>query len=864
MKQKELFQEARFDHKKLSFDYYKLACDNGFYAKRQSKKVFSMVLPPPNVTGVLHIGHALNISVSDVIARFYQLRDYDVVWIPGTDHAGIATQARFEKVLATQNRSSKDYPTRDAFYRDIFNWAVEQQQKIISQAKNLAPMLDWTQAFFTLDDYINENVNRIFIKLFNEKLIYQANKIINWDLGLQTAISDIEVVHKQQKSKLYYIKYQVDDASLPDLVVATTRPETMFGDACLFVNPQDSRYSSYVGKYVINPANQEKIPILADTYVDVNFATGVMKCTPAHDPHDYELGQKHKLPMVNIMNLDGTMNVKSGQFVGQDRFVCCENLVEYLKNNHHLDKVEEIENSVSYSSRSDQPIEPMVSIQWFVKVQPLVKKVLELQKNQHTSVDLIPKRFNKILRHWLANMNDWCISRQLAWGHQFPIYYRKKDGKVFASEKELNPQLYDRDQNVLDTWFSSALWPFLCMKYKRGKPNKYFPNTLLITGSDIIFFWVARMMLMSAFDTGLNPFKSVLITGLIRDSKGRKMSKSLNNGIDPNILIDQYGVDALRMYLVTSTTAGEDLNYQEARLQANWNFLNKLWNSVRYIFQQTNFDAITDWNFSEHELTIFDKWILARLYTTCKKVENHFLKYNFTVVGKLIVDFFWDDFCSIFLEVSKVYLKIDQHRLVTQKVLLYVLRYVTLLLHPFCPIISENIYHNLPLSKASILQESYALPIRFSEPKLAKNVIEFITFIRKLRTDLSLKNTDHLRIYCEFVINKIPSFDEINQVINKLANSSLVRMTEDDQLEDLQSFSSIFGVIRIASSISQSQQNEKLRARLKFCEFELDRARKILANQKFVDNAPKIKVESEITKAKKYATEIDEIKKLLK
>ncbi len=646
--------EKRYDPKVVESGKYDTWKSKGYFtAGDKSKQPFSLVIPPPNVTGKLHLGHAWDTTIQDIIARYKRMQGFDVLWLPGMDHAGIATQAKVMQRLV-QNGVDVTKLTREEFLNYAWAWKDEYANFIHDQWKKMGLALDYTRERFTFDEGLNYAVRTVFVNLYNKGLIYQGERIINWDPVQMTALSNIEVIHQDDAGHMYYFKYPIVGTN-EHLIVATTRPETMFGDVCVVVNPNDERYKKYVGMKVINPANHDELPIIADEYVDIEFGTGAMKCTPAHDPNDFNIGKKYGLEMPIIFNKDATMNSLCGKYEGMDRFVCREALINDIKAEGNFVKIENIVHPVGHSERTNAVVEPMLSKQWFVKLRPLADQALKNQEGED-KVNFIPERFEKTFTQWMENAEDWCVSRQLWWGHRIPAYYNKKTGEVkVCMDAPEDIENWEQDSDVLDTWFSSALWPFSTF----GWPNKtedlerYFPTSCLVTGYDIIFFWVSRMIFQSLEMTGRRPFKDVVIHGLVRDELGRKMSKSLGNGVDPIAVIDQYGADALRYFLTTNSTPGQDMRYIDEKVSSASNYLNKIWNSARYVL------GILPEGFKEEEINKkdfapLDQWIINRLEETIKNVTANMEKYDFNAASNHLYNFVYDDFCSQYLEMSKV------------------------------------------------------------------------------------------------------------------------------------------------------------------------------------------------------------------
>ena len=700
--------DVHYDPKIVEDGKYDFWKEKGYFvAQDETKTKFSMVIPPPNVTGMLHLGHAWNTTIQDITARYKKAKGYDVMWLPGMDHAGIATQAKVEEKLRSQGISRFDLG-RENFLKEVWKWKEEYALTIHDQWKMMGLSLDYSRERFTLDDGLNKAVNEVFISLYNKGLIYRGERIINWDPKLKTALSNIEVIHQDEEGKFYYFKYLLEDNSY--IEVATTRPETMFGDTCVVVNPKDERFKHLIGKKVLNPANHEWIPIIGDYYVDMEFGTGAMKCTPAHDPNDYQIAKRHNLAMPIIMNDDATMNEKCGIYSGLDRYECRDKLVEQIKKEGNLIKIEVMQHNVGHSERSGEVIEPMLKKQWFIKMEPLAKFALDNQKTDK-KVEFIPERFEKIFENWMENCEDWCISRQLWWGHRIPAYYHKVTGEVVVSKTRPSED-YIQDEDVLDTWFSSALWPFSSL----GWPNKtkdlerFFPLDVMITAYDIIFFWVSRMIFQGLEFQHVVPFKKCLIHGLIRDKEGKKMSKSSGNGVDPRDVINKYGVDALRYFLTTSTSPGMDVRYSEEKIQASSNYLNKIWNAARFILLNIEDKELAS-SLNKKNLKPMERYILSKFTKCIENVTYNMDKYEFANASTHLYNFIYDDFTSWYLELSKVSLKFndEEYNKTIRRVLLTILKGIILMIYPYTPFIGEEIYLSLPEHKESIMLESYPI-----------------------------------------------------------------------------------------------------------------------------------------------------------
>lgn len=820
---------------------------------------FTIVFPPPNVTGKLHIGHAWNCSVQDFLIKYNNLKGKNSLLLTGMDHAGIATQTKYEAFLRENNKFNIN-EKRETNLKNLHEWVKDTASIIRSQWKGLGMSLDYERERFTLDEKSNEAVNYAFVKLYEKGIIYRGLKLVNWDVKLQTAISNIEAIKKEIDSKMYYIKYYYESNKKEYLTIATTRPETIFVDECIFVNPRDNRYKNKINQKILNPLTSKAIPILSDDYVDKNFGTGAMKCTPAHDFNDYELGIKHKLNIESCINLDGRMNDKANQFKGMDRLEARIKVAQYLKDNGLLVKIEDIKSVVEHSERTNEIVEPLLSEQWFIKMDEYAKRIIKWQKSNKATV-FHPKKFDKMLNNWLVNVHDWCISRQLWWGHQIPAWYHKKTGKIYVGLKPpKNESEYVRDNDVLDTWFSSGLWPLTLNGFK-GKLHSRFPTDVLVTGFDIIFFWVVRMMLFSLEFSDQMPFKNVYITGLIRDSLGRKMSKSLGNGVDPNDVIKQYGADALRLFLLSSSSPGEDLKYFPEKVESCWNFLNKLWNSFRFI--KMNSEGVNLDKVEKPDYSNFDIWILNKFIDVSNKSRKHFDKYNLLVGLKYVTDFVKNDFCNTYIELNKS--RINKKDVASLYVLNFIMENVLKLLYPACPFITYYLYNELPnnKNKKSIVFEVFEkINFRRKENTIDK-VLSIIDLIRVIRFDNKLAKKDSFEIT---LISK-----ELNNQGNKVKQEIKdILLSENIKLREIiESNNKPTHILDgLSLKIHNDYQNndlkkEELKKEIEFLEFEINRAKNILANKNFVAKAPKEKVEEEERKLKNYSDRLNEIKKII-
>lgn len=848
--------EKNYDHKKVEEGKFEFWKDNGYFTASGDlnckKPSFSMIVPPPNITGVLHIGHALDTSIYDIFARYKKLNGFDVFFCPGTDHAGIATQAKVEANLAKKGLNKYEMG-REAFIKEVYKWKDETSSTIHNQWAKLGIGMDYLHERFTMDEKTNEAVLKVFKQLFDEGLIYQGERIINWDVQLQTALSNIEVEHKDIPGKFYYFKYRLADDKSKYFEIATTRPETMFADVCVVCNPTDERYKDFIGKKVINPANSEQLPIIADYYVDKDFGTGLMKCTPAHDPNDFNIAKRHNLKMPICMNKDGTMNELAKEFAHLDRFECRDKLVEKIKQNGDLIKIDNIVHSVGHSERSHTIVEPTLSKQWFIKMRPLADKVLQLQKDPKTKIHFFPRRFEKLFDQWLKNTEDWCISRQLWWGHRIPIYTNKETKEVVCSITPLDPNLYTQDEDVLDTWFSSGLSPFVLCNWPNTEDpyfKKYYPLDLMITGYDILFFWVARMAFDGAHFTHVLPFKNCFLHGLVRDEKGRKMSKSLGNGIDPIKVIDEYGADSLRYALATSVTPGLDMSFGYDKINQAHIFLNKIWNASR--FALINFDdKFVLKNIEDLDLNFIDKYVIKHLNDTIKNVIKNFEKYEIGQAANYLYLFIYDVFCSNYIEEVKADLYTERKN-IALNVILYVLKSLLVMLFPYAPFISEEIYSYLPYSKKSIYEEEYPKVIKISSSKLGDELVDMIKEIRKYKSDNKLSLTE--KISCKIYCSK-DKFEKLKPYLTKVGILKDLSLIKKDELDNNFRYFDKNTAIKLHSDLLNSN-SERIKKRIAELKNEVERSNKILSNPNFVSKAPKAKVDMEKEKLKKYQEEL--------
>ena len=818
--------DTKYNHLEVEKGKYQTWKEKGYFTSGDlSKKPYAIVIPPPNVTGKLHLGHAWNTTLQDILIRYKRMDGYDALWLPGMDHAGIATQAKVDAKLREEGMNPRSMD-REAWLEHAWKWKKDYAENIHEQWAKLGLSLDYTKERFTLDEGLSHAVKHVFVTLYNKGLIYRGERIINWDPKAMTALSNEEVIYKDVEGAFYHIKYMIEDSD-EYLEVATTRPETLFGDTAVAVNPDDERYKKYIGKHVVLPIVNKLIPIVADEHADMEFGTGVVKITPAHDPNDFEVGNRHNLERIIVMNPDATMNEHAGKYCGMDRFACREALVKDLEEAGLLISIEKMTHSVGHSERTDVMVEPYLSKQWFVKMRPLADAVLKNQKNKDTKVNFVPERFEKIMNHWMEITYDWCISRQLWWGHRIPAWY--KGDEVYVGYEAPKEEGWVQDPDVLDTWFSSALWPFSTLGWPEDTDllKRYYPNDVLVTGYDIIPFWVNRMTFQGLEFTGQRPFKDCLIHGLIRDKEGRKMSKSLGNGVDPMDVIEKYGADALRYFLSTATAPGMDLRYDEEKVASTWNFINKLWNASRYVLM--NLGEFKEEDQTMDELTTSDKWILTKLEQTIQTVRKHMDQYEFHVVGTELYRFIWDDFCDWYIELTK-----GSINNTTKTVLVKVLTSILKMLHPFMPYVTEEIYQMLPIHEESIMISHY--PVYEEEyvfEKETKDMEEMIDFITRVRT-YKLEQ----KVPKEAVVYYVGKEKELVFKLLKVQNET-TELTSDMEKTMIHSN---YDQYKIAYQFDQSKNKqelkEKLEKELSSLNQSIERRKKLLSNQGYVSHAP--------------------------
>lgn len=832
--------EKKYDHKMVEEGKYENWLNHKYFESGDmSKKPYAIVIPPPNVTGKLHLGHAWDTTLQDIIIRFKRMQGYDALWVPGMDHAGIATQAKVDAKLKDMGINPRSLE-RTEWLKYAWDWKNEYAENIHKQWAKMGLSLDYTKERFTLDSGLSDAVKHVFVTLYNEGLIYRGERIINWDPQAMTALSNEEVIYKDVPGAFYHIKYFIEGTD-DYLEVATTRPETLFGDTAVAVNPNDERYKDLIGKNVVLPIVNKLIPIIGDEHADPEFGTGIVKITPAHDPNDFEVGNRHNLERIIVINPDGTMNENALVYNGLDRFLCRKKLVEDLKNAGLLISIEEITHSVGHSERTGVMVEPYLSKQWFVKMRPLADRVLENQKDKNNKVNFVPERFEKIMNHWMEITYDWCISRQLWWGHRIPAWYKGEE--VYVGMEAPTEEGWVQDTDVLDTWFSSALWPFSTLGWPEETDllKRYYPNNVLVTGYDIIPFWVNRMTFQGLHFTGKRPFKDCLIHGLIRDKEGRKMSKSLGNGVDPMDVIDEYGCDALRYFLSTSSALGQDLRYDEEKVKSTWNFINKLWNASRFCLM--NIDDLKGYDFSN--LDVQDKWILSKLNKVISKVTKNMESYEFNNAGGELYNFIWSDFCDSYIEMSKFSLD----SVSTKSTLCYTISAILKMLHPFMPYVTDEIYSMLPIRDAeNIMVSSYPLvneEFNFdNEEKETEEIIGFIAAFRNVKQENAISKDAKVMVnFDNSLINKMLKLD------GNLVNDKLSIKEYKVSYGKLKAFIYYEKEVTEEDILAKEKQIESLKA-------SILKREKLLNNAGFVSKAPEQLVNDEKIK-------LEEEKKLL-
>jgi valyl-tRNA synthetase len=854
-----------YDPGSVEGKWYEHWKENNYFAPGDdhSKTPFSIVMPPPNVTGSLHLGHALDNTLQDILTRWRRMQGYNVLWLPGTDHAGIATQARVEETLAGEGLSKYDLG-REKFLERVWEWKHLYGNRITSQLSLMGSSCDWSRERFTMDENCSRAVREVFVNLYEKGLIYQGDYIINWCPRCHTAISDIEVEHEDSDGHLWYIKYPVEGGD-EFLVVATTRPETMLGDTGVAVHPEDERYTHLLGKNVILPLVNRVIPIFADSYVEKEFGTGAVKVTPAHDPNDFEMGLRHNLEQVVVIDNHGQMNENAGLYQGLDRYECRRQIVADLEEQGFLIKIEDIKHAVGHCQRCDTIIEPLVSKQWFVRMKPLAEPAIE--KVLNGEIRFVPERFTKIYINWMENIRDWCISRQLWWGHRIPVWYCQDCGEIICSKIDpdhcpsCQSSALEQDEDVLDTWFSSALWPFSTLGWPESTPDLdyFYPTTVLVTGRDIIFFWVARMIFSGIEHTGKVPFYDVNIHGLILDGQGRKMSKSLGNGIDPIEVIEKYGADTLRFSLITGVTPGNDVRFHWEKVENTRNFANKIWNASRFVIM--NLEGYEKIEINPNDYTLADRWIISRLNQRAEEVNQLLERYDLGEAAKVLYDFIWDEFCDWYIELAKPRLSSSTgkvEKLVTQNVLVETLTGILRLLHPFMPFITEEIYHYLPGHNETIMFDSWPEKndehIWQSSLDEMQQIMSIIRALRNIRAEFNV--SPGAQIKTVLVVN----YENYRRVFtaNQAYIKQMARVNEMEIVRELgqkpaQAVSALTSqaeiYVPLEGVIDIDKEIARLEKDLKGALDELARAEGKLNNQNFISRAPQEVIEKEKGKA---------------
>ncbi|MCI8619326.1 MAG: valine--tRNA ligase [Oscillospiraceae bacterium] len=869
-----------YEPKEVESSIYEMWEKGGYFhaEKDESKKPFTIVMPPPNVTGQLHMGHAMDATLQDTLIRFKRMQGYNALWIPGVDHAGIATQIKVEEVLRKEGKTRYDLG-REKFLERVWDWKRQYGNRIVEQQKKLGSSCDWERSRFTMDEGCSKAVREVFVSLYEKGLIYKGSRIINWCPHCATALSDAEVEYVDKPGHLWHLRYPLSDGS-GDVIVATTRPETMLGDSGVAVNPADQRYQSIVGKTCILPLMNKEIPIVADDYVDMAFGTGCVKMTPAHDPNDFEVGLRHNLEVIRVIDDNGKINALGGQYEGLDRYEARKKIVADLEEQGYLVKVEAHQHNVGTCYRCHNDVEPLISAQWFVKMEPLAKEAIRVVKEGETR--FVPERFSKTYLNWMENVRDWCISRQLWWGHQIPAWYCADCGHVTVSREDAaccakcGSKNIERDPDVLDTWFSSALWPFETLGWpeKTEDLDYFYPTDVLVTGYDIIFFWVARMIFSGCEHAKKPPFHTVLIHGLVRDDQGRKMSKSLGNGIDPLEIIEKYGCDALRMNMVTGNSPGNDMRFYTERCEAMRNFANKLWNASRYVLQNLEEGAKNELPALE-KLEISDKWILSKLNTLIAEVTENLEKYELGIAVQKIYDFIWDCYCDWYIELTKarLYGEEPERKETARQVLVYVLDQFLRLLHPFMPFITEEIWQSIPHEGEALIvaqwpkyQDSLAFP---TEEAQMESVMNAIRAVRNRRAEMNVPPSKKTALYV--VTSKPDVFQEGRGFVERLAYAAEMTLcdTEPAGYEDMVCCTTVDAKLYIPMGqlVDVAKELERIEKEIAKNQKNLMATESKLQNEKFTARAPESVVNAEREKAEKFRAfiaQLEESKEKLK
>ena len=858
---------------KLYEDWEKRGC---FKAVRDDSKVpFTVMMPPPNITGQLHMGHAMDETLQDVVVRFKRMQGYCALWLPGTDHASIATEVKVVEQIRSEGQS-KESLGREGFLKRVWQWTDKYNARIVEQLKKLGSSCDWSRLTFTMDEKCSKAVNEVFVNLYNKGLIYRGSRIINWCPSCKTALSDAEVEYAEENGNFWHIKYYVEGEDT-FLEVATTRPETMFGDTAVAVNPKDKRYKHLIGKNVILPVVNRPIPIVGDEHADMEFGTGVVKITPAHDPNDFEVGLRHNLPVLRVMNDDGTMNENAGKYNGLNRYECRKKLVEELKESGHLVKIQPHTHNVGHCYRCHDTVEPIVSKQWFVKMEKLARPAIDAVT--YKKITFVPERFAKIYYNWMENVKDWCISRQLWWGHRIPVWYCGDCGKEICSKTEVKvcphcgSKHLTQDEDVLDTWFSSALWPFSTLGFPEDTSDLeyFYPGDVLVTGYDIIFFWVARMIFSGLEHMSKVPFRDVLIHGLVRDEQGRKMSKSLGNGVDPLDVINKYGADSLRFSLLQGVAPGNDTRYSDTKVEACRNFMNKIWNASRFVIMNT--EGVRIRPLSEVKLSPADKWIIAKLQVAIRDVTLALNKFELGIACQIMYDFMWSDFCDWYIELVKPVLKSEDKakREGAVSVLVFVLENSLKLLHPFIPYITDEIYRNLPTADGTIMTKEfprYNAKLAYKKDAQAfEGIMDIIKAVRAVKTELDCPPSKKVNLFITTAEGKrLITLNEDS--ILKLAGAKEIKFIATAQEAGENAVTKVLPIctlyIPMGELVDIEKEKARLTAELENVTAEIARADGKLQNQGFLSKAPKQLVDAEHAKLEKYIAMREKILNQLK
>ncbi|KQO01333.1 valine--tRNA ligase [Paenibacillus sp. Leaf72] len=864
-----------YDPKAAELKWYDFWMDGKFFeaGKRPEAKTYTIVIPPPNVTGILHIGHALDFTLQDILIRFKRMQGFDALWLPGTDHAGIATQTKVEQKLREQGQSRYDLG-REAFLEQVWDWKEQYAGTIRGQWAKMGLSLDYSRERFTLDEGLSKAVREVFVQLYKKGLIYRGKKIINWDPAARTALSDIEVEHKELNGHLYHLQYPLKDGS-GHITVATTRPETMLGDSAVAVHPEDERYQHLIGQMIVLPVIGREIPIIGDEYVDKEFGSGAVKITPAHDPNDFEVGLRHDLPQIIVMDESGKMNAEAGPYAGLDRFDCRKQLVKDLQEQGVCVQIEDHVHQVGHSERSGAVVEPYLSTQWFVEMKPLAEQAINAQKSGE-GVNFVPDRFEKIYLQWIENVHDWCISRQLWWGHRIPAWYCDACGEMHVSDEDVTScsscgsTELRQDEDVLDTWFSSGLWPFSTLGWPEQTEDlkRFYPTNVLVTGYDIIFFWVSRMIFTALEFTDQKPFKDVLIHGLVRDANGNKMSKSLGNGVDPLEVIEQYGADAMRYMLSTGSTPGQDLRFRFEKVEQSRNFANKIWNASRFALMNLEGFTASDINITG-KLGTADRWILHRLNETVREVTRLMDNYEFGETGRQLYNFIWDDLCDWYIEFAKLnlYGSDEEAKQATKSVLAYVLDRTQRLIHPFMPYISEEIWQHLPHEGETITLAAWPeYDAALEAPEAVKEMellMDIIRSVRNVRAEVNVPMSKKI----ELMIKPTSEAEAIiltrnDEFVRRFCGTSkleagLALAAPDKAMSSIVTGAELY--FPLAGLIDISQEIARLEKELATLNGEVTRIEKKLGNEGFVAKAPAKVIEEERSKMKDYADKRDKV-----